>query len=179
MNVNKALLSITLICFIAAGAWFTSQALQQTGSSKIQLAGEGEKSLPAFSFTDLEGNIRQQSEWQGKVLVVNFWATWCPPCRKEMPLFVDMQNKYAAKGLQFIGIAIDNPGLVQDFYDVYGINFPVLIGGADAIQLSNRLGNRFESLPFTAIFDRDGTTRYVQAGLMTETILEEQLKPLL
>ncbi|MET0103756.1 MAG: TlpA disulfide reductase family protein [Sedimenticola sp.] len=179
MSNNKILISLALICALAAGSWFAIEAIQQPGAQKIQLAGKGEKTLPAFAFTDLEGRVRQQSEWKGKILVVNFWATWCPPCRQEMPMFIEMQEKFAAQGLQFVGIAIDDPGLVQDFYDVYGINFPVLIGGADAIQLSNRLGNRFESLPFTAIFDRDGNTRYVHAGLMTETILEKQLKPLL
>ncbi|OOZ37803.1 TlpA family protein disulfide reductase [Solemya velesiana gill symbiont] len=179
MSSNQLLLGVVLIGVLAAGAWFTNEAIQQPGPSKIQLAGKGVKTLPKFAFTDLEGTLRQQSEWKDKVLVVNFWATWCPPCRQEMPMFIEMQEKHAAKGLQFVGIAIDSPNLVQDFNDVYGINFPVLIAGADAIQLSNRLGNRFESLPFTAIFDREGTTRYVHAGLMTEIILEEQLKPLL
>lgn len=147
-------------------------------SGKVQLAGGGDKILSEFSFTDLEGRVRNSKEWAGKVLVVNFWATWCPPCRKEMPLFVETQKKYADKGLQFVGIAIDDPHMVQDFYDVYGINFPVLIGDAEAIKLSNRMGNRFDSLPFTAIYDRDGNKRYIQAGEITAEALEKQLESL-
>lgn len=150
-----------------------------SSNGKVQLAGGGDETLSEFSFTDLEGKVRNSTEWADKVLVVNFWATWCPPCRKEMPLFVDTQKKYAGKGVQFVGIAIDDPHMVQDFYDVYGINFPVLIGDADAIKLSNSMGNRFDSLPFTAIYDRDGNKRYIQAGEITAETLEKQLKTLL
>lgn len=144
-----------------------------------QLTGGAEATLPAFQFPDLEGEIRQSSDWQGKVLVVNYWATWCPPCRKEMPLFVETQKRLQERGLQFVGIAIDDPHLVQDFVDVYNINFPILIGNAEAVRLSTRMGNRFESLPFTAIFDREGNTRYIQAGEVTAEVLERELEPLL
>jgi peroxiredoxin len=90
-----------------------------------------------------------------------------------------MQERYRDKGLQFIGIAIDDPEMVQDFHDVYGINFPTLIGGMEAVKLANTLGNRFDSLPFTAVFDRKGKTRYIQAGEITDEILEDKILPLL
>ena len=149
------------------------------GDNRIQLTGEGEKQLPAFSFVDLQGISRNSDEWKEKVLVVNFWATWCPPCRKEMPLFIETQKQHGERGLQFIGIAIDDPKMVEDFYDVYGINFPVLIGDAEAIKLANRMGNRFDTLPFTAIFNRKGKTIYIQAGEITRETLEKELTPLL
>lgn len=179
MSPKNLLLGAALIAVLAAAGWYTAQILQQPGPARIQYAGDGAKTLPAFSFTDLGGELRNSDEWNNKVLVVNFWATWCPPCREEMPLFVNMQEQYAEKGLQFVGIAIDDPALVQDFVDVYDIPFPIMIGGADAIQLSNTMGNRFESLPFTAIYDRKGNMRHIQAGLMTKEILEKQLIPLL
>ncbi len=96
-----------------------------------------------------------------------------------MPLFIETQKAYGDKGVQFVGIAIDDPHMVQDFVDVFDISFPILIGNADAIKLSNRMGNRFDSLPFTAIFDQSGKTRYVQAGEMTQDQLNKQLIPLL
>ena len=148
-------------------------------TSTPQWTGNGAASLPAFKLPDIDGNLRDSDEWNGKVLIVNFWATWCPPCRKEMPLFIEMQEKYGHRGIQFVAIAIDDPDMVRDFHDVYGINFPTLIGGAEAIQLANRLGNRFDSLPFTAIFDRGGKTRYIQAGEMQQAVLEQQILPLL
>ena len=144
-----------------------------------QWTGSGSARLPSFQLPDIDGDMRDSDEWKGRILVVNFWATWCPPCRKEMPLFIEMQERYADRGLQFVAIAIDDPDLVRDFHDVYGINFPTLIGGAEAIELANRLGNRFDSLPFTAIFDRHGNTRYIQAGEMSQETLERQLLPLL
>jgi thiol-disulfide isomerase/thioredoxin len=175
----KKLLIAALIVTLGGILGYSYDYFYQLQHSKPRMVAQGEARLPQFSFPDVEGNQRSSDEWRDKVVVVNFWATWCPPCRKEMPLFIELQEKYAGKGLQFVAIAIDDPDLVQDFYDVYGINFPTLIGGPEAIKLANRLGNRFDSLPFTAIFDRDGNTHYIQAGEMTKTILEQQLIPLL
>ena len=146
---------------------------------KTTLTGKAESQMPAFSFPNLEGKQQASGQWDGKVLVVNYWATWCPPCRKEMPLFIETQKNYAEKGVQFVGIAIDDPDMVQDFVDVYDINFPILIGNTKAIELSNRMGNRFDSLPFTAIFDRQGKTRFIQAGEVHREVLEKELLPLL
>ena len=82
---------------------------------KATLTGKAESQMPAFSFPNLEGKQQASGQWDGKVLVVNYWATWCPPCRKEMPLFIETQQTYAEKGVQFVGIAIDSPDMVQDF----------------------------------------------------------------
>ena len=168
--LNLALMALLLL--LLAGC-------EQEPATGPKLTGGAEATLPAFQFPDLEGELRHSGDWQGKVLVVNYWATWCPPCRKEMPLFVETQERLQARGLQFVGIAIDDAHLVRDFVDVYGINFPILIGNADAVRLSSRMGNRFESLPFTAIFDREGNTRYIQAGEVTAEVLERELEPLL
>ena len=83
--------------------------------------------LPEFSLPDTTGTIHSISEWQGKILVINFWATWCPPCLKEIPEFIQLQAEYADQNVQLIGIAIDEPELVDDYISFININYPILI----------------------------------------------------
>ena len=146
----------------------TSSAIAQIGSQR-----------PDFSLPDQEGVTHTLSEWDGKVLVVNFWATWCPPCRKETPAFVELQDKYGAKGLQFIGVAIDEKENVEDFADTYGVNYPMLLGNLEAINTSKAYGNRFGTLPYTVIVDRQGKINFIQRGELLKTTAEEKIKALL
>ncbi|MCP3870989.1 MAG: TlpA family protein disulfide reductase [Gammaproteobacteria bacterium] len=178
MSAARTLIALLLLLAVMAGSWFGSRYFAPEPAT-AQLTGEGVEQLPDFSFPDLEGAQRSNSEWTGRVLVVNFWATWCPPCREEMPRFIEMQAQYGSQGLQFVGIAIDEPDMVRDFFDVYAINFPTLIGDDEAIKLANTLGNRFNSLPFTAVFDRQGKTRYFQAGEVTDETLAKEVLSLL
>ena len=179
MNLRKMAVLLTTCAVLAGIAWNGYQLRPASNVQPLKLTGEGVEQLPDFSFPDVDGNKRDKSEWNGRVLVLNFWATWCPPCREEMPLFVELQKQYAGENVQFVSIAIDEPNLVRDFYDVYGINFPTLIGGMDAIKLANVLGNRFDSLPFTAIFDRTGKRHYIQAGQIDRETLQQQINTLL
>jgi thiol-disulfide isomerase/thioredoxin len=136
-------------------------------------------SLPDFTLTDLEGNPRDSRGWAGKILVLNFWATWCPPCRRELPAFIELQQELGGKGLQFVGIAIDSPEAVRDFAESMAFNFPVLLGDEQAIAMSRRLGNRHQGLPFSVIFDRDGKVLHTQAGELTPEILRDKIAHLL
>ena len=142
------------------------------------VAGEAVKSLPGFSFPDLDGRTRQSSEWTGKVTVINFWATWCPPCREETPLFVELQEQYRDRGVQFVGVAIDDAEPTREFVDTYGVNYPVLMGDASAIDLSKRLGNRYQGLPFTVIARADGQIASRLTGGVKRTDLEPLLREL-
>ncbi len=137
------------------------------------------QSLPEFSFPDLQGGTRNASDWRGKVVVLNFWATWCPPCREETPLFVELQDKYGAAGVQFVGIAIDDQAPTREFVDTYGVNYPVLLGDMQAVALSKQLGNRFEGLPFTVIAGPTGRVALRHAGGMTREQIEPALQELL
>ena len=134
---------------------------------------------PEFSLPDQEGVTHKLSEWDGKVLVINFWATWCPPCRKETPAFVDLQDQYGDKGLQFIGVAIDEKDNVEDFADTYGVNYPMLLGDLEAINTSKAYGNRFGTLPYTVIVDRQGKISFIQRGELLKKTAEEKIKALL
>jgi len=121
-------------------------------------------SRPAFRLTDVAGRERSISEWDGKVLAINFWATWCPPCIKEIPEFVELQQRYGDEGLQFIGIALQRPEEVTDFMREKAMNYPVLAGEMDVIRIAEAYGNDIGALPYTVIIDRRGRVHFTRKG---------------
>lgn len=122
---------------------------------------------PDFALPDIEGKPRHVSEWDGQLLVVNFWATWCPPCREEIPTFIELQDRYGAQGLQIVGIAIDQLDNVAAYIDEVGINYPVLLGQLAAIEIGRSYGNEAGGLPFTVVVDRQGQIAFAKSGLLT------------
>lgn len=128
---------------------------------------------------DLAGRLQPLNQWQGKVLVLNFWAPWCPPCRKEIPDFVRLQARHGGAGLQFVGIALDEPDKVAAFLDDNGVNYPNLLGEADGADLSVAAGNRLGGLPFTVVFDRRGNAVATFTGGVTEARLAPVIESLL
>jgi len=134
---------------------------------------------PAFSLPDLDGVERHVAEWDGKVLVINFWATWCPPCRKEIPEFIDLQDHYRERGLQFLGVALEQPEPVRKFAAALGINYPLLAGELPVIGIAEAYGDSIGALPYTAIIDRDGRIRFTHAGPLSRDKAEEMIRSLL
>jgi peroxiredoxin len=134
---------------------------------------------PEFILSDVNGVTHSSKEWDGKVVILNFWATWCPPCIKETPAFVQLQEKYQQAGVQFVGVAIDKKDAVLEFIDTYGVNYPMLIGEEDAIKVSKDYGNRYGALPYTVVINREGLIHFVQLGEMTQEIAETNIKQLL
>jgi thiol-disulfide isomerase/thioredoxin len=133
---------------------------------------------PSFRLPDLENKLHDNSEWDGKVVVVNFWATWCPPCVEEIPLFIDLQKEYSKQGLQFIGVAIDDAESVKNFADAVGINYPILLEQKRG-KVSQNFGNRMGALPFTVVVDRQGRIVGRQMGGITREEIMQMLQPLL
>ena len=111
---------------------------------------------PEFAAMDLDGQLRNIKEWDGKLVLLNFWATWCPPCLKEIPAFIELQQTYADQGFQIIGIAIDEEDAVREYVDKVGMNYPSLLADGDGIGLAKRYGNGIGALPYTVIIKRDG-----------------------
>lgn len=130
-------------------------------------------------FADLAGKPLAMSAMRGKTLVVNFWATWCPPCRREMPGFSRLHESYRGKGVQFIGVAIDTPENVRDFALQYPVAYPLVMGGDTAVNLSRELGNSNMGLPFTVLIDASGTIRRQKLGGYAESALEADLQQIL
>lgn len=109
---------------------------------------------PDFTLTDSSGRNVHLSDFSGKVLIVDFWATWCPSCRQEIPGFIDLQKRYASKGLQVVGVSVDEKGwqVVTPFMQVQGVNYPILLGNDDVVRA---YGN-FDAIPVTFLIDKHG-----------------------
>lgn len=164
---------------LASGFLFRSQQSGAPLTRDVSTSADAAAS-PALqvSLATLDNGKASLAQWKGKVLVVNFWATWCGPCRKEIPEFVKMQSALEAKGLQFVGIAIDDMEQVRTFSKQMGINYPILVGEIDATELGRTLGNEMGGLPFTVVFDRGGRVVKTILGATNETHLAPILQPL-
>ena len=134
-----------------AGEYFRSRPYD-SGTSQQTLVEQ----LPEFSLADIDGRQRQISEWRGRTLVINFWATWCAPCRREMPLLQALQDERADRGLQVIGIAVDRAPDVRAYAVETGITYPILVGQQDAMNAAELFGPEFTALPFTLFITGDG-----------------------
>lgn len=145
-------------------------------SEEIDLVG---MSRPDFSLQDVDGHLRHISEWDGKVVTLNFWATWCPPCLKEIPEFVHLQSKYEGRGLQLIGIALQRPEEVVEFMQEHKMNYPVLAGEMEVVNLSKVYGNTVGALPYTVIIDRNGHIAFVKYGQLSGEDAEKVISKLL
>lgn len=125
--------------------------------------------------TDLKGQPQGLGQWRGKLLVVNYWATWCHPCREEMPGFSRLQDKYRDSGVQFVGISIDTADKIVEFQKETPVSYPLLVGNIGVMENSSALGNTRQALPFTAVFDRQGGLFSTKLGRLAEADLEHQL----
>lgn len=134
---------------------------------------------PDFSLPDINGKLRHISEWDGRVIVLNFWATWCPPCMQEIPEFMALQDKYAKQDLQFVGIALQNTEEVTEFVKDKGINYPVLVGGLGVANLAERLGDDTGTLPYTVIIGRDKRISFIKNGRLPSKQAEQIINSLL
>jgi thiol-disulfide isomerase/thioredoxin len=178
----KAVVGVTLLAGALGMGWalLGQRWLEQAGQLPFlgKIGEHTRKHLPDLRLPELSGR-EFGGELKGQVVVLNFWATWCGPCREEIPMFNAVQEAYGKTGLQFIGVAIDDATAVEAFVKTTPIRYPVLIGGVDAIETSRQLGNRLQGLPFSAIFDRNGNLVYAQTGPLTRGLLEERITPLL
>lgn len=134
---------------------------------------------PDFTMPDLTGTRRNIKEWDGKVLAVNFWATWCEPCRQEIADFNALQKEYGGKGFQFVGVALDDLDAVQTYLKTGTIVYPVLIGEDQAAQVASRYGDDQGVVPYTAFINRKGQIAFIQYGEMSRDLARQVIESLL
>lgn len=134
---------------------------------------------PGFTLPDMDGVLRDVREWDGRVLVINFWATWCPPCKDEIPEFIRLQERHAAAGLQVVGIAVQTAAEVRGFVAEIGMTYPVLVGLEEVIQVAEDYGNHLGALPYTVIIDRKQRIAFIKRGPLHYPEAEAAITPLL
>lgn len=126
----------------------------------------------SFTLPDMDGQAREFSEWSGKHTLLNFWATWCAPCRREIPLLKTFQEEQAANGIQVIGIAVDDALPVAQYAEDVQFNYPVLIGQEDAMAIAETSGLEFIGMPFTMVVAADGELLNAHFGEIVEADLD-------
>lgn len=181
MTSSRTLLVLSLVAAgLGTASWFATQhakapdAVKLGAPDAVNISGVWATSLP-----DLAQQPQPMRQWLGRVMVINFWAPWCPPCRKEIPGFIRLQDRLGPQGLQIVGVALDEPDKVQAYVDETGMDYPILLGGMQAVELGQAAGNRLGGLPYTVVFDRRGNAVATLVGEVAEERLEAIVKPLL
>jgi len=169
---KNLLIALTAIS-IGLGLYYYRRSSHSGGSRGARV---GQSLAPDFSLPDLNGGQLSLSTYRGKVVLLDFWATWCVPCREEIPHFVDMQNQYRDQGLQIIGVSMDDgPEPVRDFYSHFKMNYPVVMGNA-------RIGELYGGvlgLPIAYVIGRNGRIYAKHIGATGIPIFEKEIVPLL
>jgi len=175
--VRLALLLMVVSTLAAlAGYFFGRPQPIQAPPMESPPSADAPNRLMTLTLPDVDGKPQPLSQWKGKVLVANFWATWCPPCKEEMPEFSRISVKYAGNGVQFVGISIDSPDKVAAFRQEAQIAYPLLISTLETLDLSSDLGNRAKALPFTIILRPDGRPQQVKLGKFATPDLEKAIQ---
>lgn len=164
-------LTVLLAAVIGAGAGIVAVSWLQQGPQQVV-------QRPAFSLPALDGPVRDINEWDGNIVVLNFWATWCTPCREEIPLFTQLQNEFADQGVRFLGVAIDDPEPIRGFLAQVKMGYPTLYGMQSALDVAADYGNDRGTLPYTVVIDRDGEIVMRASGQLHEPDLRPILRDL-
>jgi thiol-disulfide isomerase/thioredoxin len=174
MTRARLWLALCAIALLAAYAGYRVGVPENKGDGPVTPT----LSIFDVKLNDLQGQAQSLGQWRGKVLVVNYWATWCHPCREEMPGFSRLQDKFRDKGVQFVGISIDDAAKIVEFQKETPVTYPLLIGDFGTMKNSADLGNTRQALPFTAVFDRQGKLAMTKLGRLSEKELEPELAEL-
>ena len=164
-----------VMCLLTVGAYLATRHWSKPPEHAPGGIASTHSFAPEFSLTDLSGRKLELSSYRGKVVILDFWATWCEPCRTEIPRLADLQNKYRDRGLQIIGISLDDePKAVRAFYQQFNMNYPVAVGDAN---LAERYGGIL-GLPVNFVISRDGRIYAKHAGEVDISLIEQDINSL-
>lgn len=179
--MRKRFIILTLTLATAMGAFSGYYVKYHLPGSGISSQSDLIDSRRAdFVLHDYDNNRVPVSTWDGKVIMLNFWASWCPPCRREIPGFSQVRELYHEDGFEVIGIAIDDKEKAEKFLQTMpDVKYPQLVGYNDAIAVAKLFGNKHGGLPYSVIIDSDGIIRFIKAGELLKDELIDQIDPLL
>ena len=185
INLKKAWPILAILFISTVSSYAVQRYLEQDAINNPQHAlmqselADGQTLIrPEFAMVDLDGQTRNIKDWDGKVILLNFWATWCPPCLSEIPGFIELQEQYGDQGFQVIGIAVDNDEAVRDYVNEVKINYPIMVSEFEATELASRYGNRIGALPYSVIINREGEISDKITGELSKIKAEKLLKGL-
>lgn len=163
----------------ATPGWVADNRMVATPPLDPIASARAAQQIARMRLPDLTGAPQALEQWSGRVRVINYWATWCKPCREEMPVFSRLQERYLTRGVHFIGLSIDDAGKVRDYQKVTPVSYPLLIAQPEALALTVGLGNVVQGLPFTLVLDRQGKVAATRLGRYSEGELESLIQTLL
>ena len=177
MNKNIAAAIALIVLLIAGISTYQFRSQSQEGNLPPQPVTESVAAASIdtnidFALPDMDGTVRQLSDWNGKGRLVNFWATWCAPCRREIPLLKKTQEEHGSDGIQVIGIAVDFPEQVVAYAEEAQFNYPILVGQEDAMAAAEASGIDFIGMPFTMVIAPDGELIKTHIGEIVEVHIE-------
>jgi peroxiredoxin len=181
MKSKQFILIISGVLFLVLALAFGLFDISGNKPKKIECVGE-DMMAPPFTLLDLKGEKVNFADFRGKVILLNFWATWCPPCREEIPYFNELYSQYKKDGLEVIGISLDrgNPVDVQRFLDKMGVQYVNLMGNDEVLEVFNNIPGMgpIQGIPITFLIDRKGQICRRFIGLTPKRVFEEAIKPL-
>ena len=172
MNRRQLMIIVAISLLALLGGVLTSQWIYKTGLASDPAV----KAFFANSWQTPDGKTVDTEKWQGKVLVVNFWASWCPPCVEEMPALDRLQQEFLQQNVLFVGIGIDSPSNIREFLKKTPVSYPIVIGGLEGSNLSKQLGNTQGALPYTIIINSKGKAVFSKLGKISEDELRKAIK---
>lgn len=181
MSRNTLLVLVVAVLAMIAGV-MTGQLLQEDPNEGPAASGPDAllgQPRPPFTLGASDGRRVSAGDFEGQVLLVNFWATWCTPCLKEMPMLDAVHEQFAPAGLAVVGIALDDVQRAREFADRLAIDYTILVGAQDVMATGLAWGNRAGLLPYTVLVDREGIVRWTYLGELEREVLMEQIEPLL